>query len=195
VQSSLRQFLDRPEYVAGFFLGLSLVVVLSILFSLFVAGPLEVGGRRYFTSACCRQYDLSSLGFSFQRGRYMNVVGVQFLRGLYTFLWSLLFVIPGIVKAYAYSMVPYILADNPNLPASRAIELSCRMTAGQKWKIFVLDLSFLGWILLGALACGVGVLFVNPYIDSTRAELYMLLRHNALQDGLTTMEELCLVRN
>ncbi len=73
-------------------------------------------------------------------------------------------------------MVPYILADNPSIGAERAIQLSNRMTGGEKWDMFVLDLSFLGWYILGMLALGIGVIFVNPYVDSTKAELYLILR-------------------
>ncbi len=184
-----------PEYVAGFTVGLVIAAVLALAFAIFVGCPLEVGGRRYFTSACCRQYDLGNLGFAFRRGRYWNVIKVQLLREIRILLWTLLFIIPGIVKGYAYCMVPYILADNPYLSPKRAIELSNQMTMGHKGEIFVLELSFLGWYLLGALACGIGVVFVNPYHDSTLAELYIHLRHNALQRGDTTMEELCLVYN
>lgn len=187
--------LQQPEFLAGFLVGMFVVAVFSIVLAIFVAYPLEVGVCRYFTSACCRQYELGSLGFGFSNGRFWNVVKTQFLRELRVLLWSLLLVIPGIVKSYAYSMVPYILADNPYLPARRALELSDQMTRGHKGAMFGLSLSFIGWYLLGALACGVGILFVEPYRHSTFAELYMQLRHNALQNGLTTMEELCLARN
>ena len=91
---------------------------------------------------------------------------------------------------YAYRMVPYILADNPNIGHRRAIDLSNQMTMGEKFEIFVLDLSFLGWYLLGVLAFGIGVLFVQPYYDATNAELYFELRQQALDRGLTTAEEL-----
>lgn len=184
-----------PEYAAGFAVGILIVAVFALAFAIFVGSPLAVGGRRYFTSACCGQYDLGNLGFAFRQERYWNVVKTQLLQAVRILLWSLLFVVPGIIKSYAYYMVPYIQADNPYLSPKRALELSSQMTQGHKFQIFVLELSFLGWYLLGALACGIGVVFVNPYRDSTLAELYMQLRHNALQNGLTTMEELCLVRN
>ena len=106
------------------------------------------------------------------------------LRSIQLFLWFLLLVIPGIVKSYEYRMVPYILAENPRIGAKEAIQLSRRMTDGSKFSMFVLDLSFLGWILLGLLACFVGVLFVQPYVDMTMAELYIDLRKNALEKGL-----------
>jgi uncharacterized membrane protein len=107
-------------------------------------------------------------------------------------LWFLLLIIPGIVKYYAYRMVPYILADNPEINYKRALELSTRMTKGEKFDIFVLDLSFIGWYLLGTLAFVVGILFVMPYQNATEAELYIILRQNAIQNGFCTYEELAI---
>jgi uncharacterized membrane protein len=112
------------------------------------------------------------------------------LRGVQNFLWYLLLIIPGIIKWYAYSMVPYILADNPNIGARRAIQLSNNMTRGHKFDIFVLELSFIGWYLLGLLAIVVGVLFVRPYEDATKAELYLVLRRNALEQNMCRYEDL-----
>ena len=184
-----------PEYAAGFAIGVTIALVAGLAVSIFLASVLEVGARRYFTSACCRHYDLGNLGFAFKQGRYGNVVKVQLIRGIKELLWFLVFIIPGIIKGYAWCLVPYILADNPHLDHKRALQLSNQMTMGHKAEIFVLELSFIGWYLLGALCCGVGVMFVNPYHDSTMAELYMQLRHEALQRGDTTMEELCLSYN
>ena len=89
---------------------------------------------------------------------------------LYTFLWSLLFVIPGIVKAYSYSMAYYIKCDNPTFTATQAIDESRRIMNGNKWRLFCLHLSFLGWIIVGALCCGIGVLWVNAYMKDAEAE-------------------------
>lgn len=120
----------------------------------------------------------------------MNTVVTMLLKDLRILAWTLLLIIPGIIKSYAYRFVPYILADNPEISHSRAIELSNQMTAGQKMDIFILDLSFLGWYLLGLLALVVGTLFVHPYVNSTMAELYAVLRRDAIGRGLTTQEEL-----
>ena len=98
--------------------------------------------------------------------------------------------IPGFIKSISYRMTPWILADNPQIGYRRALRLSIEMTRGHKWAMFVLDLSFIGWMILGVLACGVGVLFVTPYIMATQAELYATLRHNGVSSGLCTMEEL-----
>lgn len=97
----------------------------------------------------------SELFFPFSKAKnfYLNIVKTQFLRSLFTVLWTLLLIVPGIVKSYEYRMIPYILAENPSISSKRAFELSKKMTDGEKMNIFVLDLSFIGWSLLGLLAC------------------------------------------
>ena len=124
------------------------------------------------------------------RPAYRNVVKVMFMKNLFIFLWSLLFVIPGIYKAYQYRMVDYLMAENPYMTYQRALELSRQMTDGEKFNIFILELSFFGWLFLGALACGIGVFFVNPYIEATFAELYAALRAKAFATGMTDASEL-----
>lgn len=167
----------------------SIAIILLIL-RVLVGYMLEVGARKFFIRAAEGETEMGYLGYCFKEGRYTGVLVTMLLRSIYTFLWTLLFIIPGIIKAYAYRMVPYILADNPNIGYNRAIQLSNEMTMGEKWDIFVLDLSFIGWYLLGMLALFVGTLFVNPYNDATNAELYLILRKNAIEKGLTTYEEL-----
>ena len=87
-------------------------------------------------------------------------------------------------------MVPYIIADNPEMDRKRAIALSNEMTKGQKGSIFVLDLSFILWYILGFLALFIGVFFVLPYFNATEAELYLKIREDAINNGLTTRQEL-----
>ncbi len=94
------------------------------------------------------------------------------------------------IKQLSYSMTPYILTDNPQVGYERALKLSMAMTNGHKWEIFVLYLSFISWALLGVLTLGLGFLFLSPYIQATRAQLYVKLRNIAIQSGLTTPEEL-----
>lgn len=98
------------------------------------------------------------------------------LISIFTFLWTLLFIIPGIVKAYSYSMTFYILKDNPGMSATEAITESRKMMDGHKWQLFCLDLSFLGWYIVGALCLGVGVFFVAPYHQMARANFYEALK-------------------
>ena len=95
---------------------------------------------------------------------------------LYTFLWSLLFIIPGIVKSYSYAMTPYILLDRPELSATDAIKESEKMMNGHKMELFILDLSFIGWILLSILTCGILVLYVEPYMMATKSAFYLELK-------------------
>lgn len=171
-------------------IGAGIIILIAIALRIFVFYSLEVGGRRYFVQSAQRFDNRRCFRFAFDSQHYLGIVGTMFLKGIFNFLWFLLFLFPGIVKAYAYSMVPYILADNPNIGALRAIELSKRMTRGHKFDMFVLDLSFLGWYLLGAILFGVGILFVYPYDNATKAELYLVLRQNAIQGGMCSLDEL-----
>ncbi|EKS4342378.1 DUF975 family protein [Clostridium sporogenes] len=172
---------------------LASIAIILLILRVVVGYMLEVGGRKFFIKAAEGETNMGYFGYCFKEGSYFGVLVTMLLRSIYTFLWTLLLVIPGIVKTYAYSMVPYILADNPSIGAERAIQLSNKMTDGEKWDMFVLDLSFLGWYILGALALGIGVLFVNPYVDSTKAELYLILRKKSIENGSTSCEELNIV--
>jgi len=148
---------------------------LSLLFSFFVTNVLLVGLNYYFIRNHYGETQIRNLFRGFRRG-YLNVVGVQFVTGFIVFLWSLLFIIPGIMASYKYSMVPYLLSENPEINGKEARRLSAKMTDGQKWDIFVLDLSFLGWYLLGLICLIVGILLVPPYVLAAKAELYIYLR-------------------
>lgn len=101
---------------------------------------------------------------------------VTFLTGLYTFLWSLLFVIPGIIKAFSYSMAMYVLAENKGMSARECIKASKAMTDGHKWELFVLDLSFFGWALLVTITFGIASIWVIPYMHATLVNVYNELK-------------------
>lgn len=171
---------------------MNLISIGSILFSVFVGLPITIGLSRFFVHNRFGSTDFSNL-FSGFRSYYMNGVGAMFVTELFIGLWSLLLVIPGFVKALQYSMVQYILSDNPAIPGSRAREISRMLTNGEKGAIFVLILSFFGWFLLGALCLGVGSFFVMPYYEATFAELYVFLRDRAIQAGQLNPAELGLV--
>ncbi len=166
------------------------IIVVGLAFTIFLRFPLEVGAKQYFKQAAVGDVNMNYLGYAFWRGKYVAVVKGMLWMSVLNFLWYLLLIVPGIVKGYAYSMVPYLLADNPGIGTKRAVELSDRMTQGQKWAMFVLDLSFIGWYILGTLACFVGVLFVLPYVNATKAELYLTLRQKALAEGICDRAEL-----
>ena len=146
--------------------------IVGLVLSLMVFNPLIVGCRRFFLQNSWRNAELKELGAGF-KDNWGTVVLTMFLKNLFLFLWALLLVVPAIIKAYSYRLVPYILEDHPELSAMQAINLSRKMMNGHKADAFVLDLSFLGWILLSALTAGIlHIFYVGPYIQATDAELY-----------------------
>lgn len=165
-------------------------IAFSLVWRVFLGYPVEVGCRKFFVKATTDEQAFNQMASYFNNDSYWNVVKTMFMRGLFNFLWYLALIIPGIVKSYGYSMVPYLLTDNPKMDYREAIELSQNMTVGHKLDMFVLDLSFIGWYLLGLLACGLGGVFVNPYYESTRAELYLVLRGVAIEKGICRPEQL-----
>ena len=92
--------------------------------------------------------------------------------GIFVFLWSLLLIIPGIIKSYAYSMSGFILTENPEMTAKEAMQVSEKMMVGNKWRLFCLQISFIGWDILCALSLGIGLLWLNPYKNAAIAGFY-----------------------
>ncbi|MFW5604376.1 MAG: DUF975 family protein, partial [Bacteroidales bacterium] len=107
--------------------------------------------------------DLENLFDGFRGGRYTRVFCAIFLVNLFTFLWALLLIIPGIMKAFSYALTPYIIMDEPELTARQAITRSCEIMEGRRWKLFCLYLSFIGWGILSLLTFGIGFLWLAPY--------------------------------
>lgn len=158
--------------------------VFFVLLNVFVGNVLKVGGCRFFIMNQTENPSAGLLGFGFKSGNYGKLVLTMFLKELYESLWTLLFVIPGIIKHYEYLMIPYILAENPEMDRQEAFLISKRMMMGQKMNAFVLDLSFIGWWILEALSFGlVGVFYSRPYYEATIAELYSVNRTMAYQNG------------
>lgn len=167
------------------------ILAVTIVIGIVVGGPILVGSKRFFM--CSREYKtgVGTIGYAFGSGHLGNVIFVMFMKELQTFLWSLLLIIPGVIKSYEYRMIPYIMAENPEMDKRRAFELSREMMMGEKWNAFVLDLSFILWGFASAFTCGLaGLFWVNPYIAATNAELYAFLRENALRNGMTNTYEL-----
>lgn len=183
ISEAIRSFFSNPliAFTGAFIIiiGFIACVIIAFGWKAFVSGPLVVGMTRYFMEHRGFKSKFSRLFWCFKRGRYLNVAKIMLVREIKVFLWSLLLFIPGIVKSYEYCMVPYILAENPEISCTRAFEISKDMTRGEKWKIFMLDVSFVGWRLLGLLCCCVGEVFVMPYIEATYAELYQVMREKA----------------
>ena len=141
------------------------------LVNLILGGVVQLGYAQYLLKQQDREVNSVKDLFS-QFDRFGQGFLQLFLRNLYTFLWGLLFLIPGIVKGYAYAMTPFIMAENPNLTANEAIKLSQEKMMGHKGELFCLGLSFIGWSLLAVLTGGIGYFFLNPYMNAAYAAFY-----------------------
>lgn len=161
---------------------MSVVMLVLVLLDIFIFQPLEIGGCRFFIENAYEMPGAERIFFAFKSGHYGKMVLTLFLRGLFTFLWSLLLIIPGIIKSYEYRMIPYLLADCPEMSREDAFRISKEMMQGQKMEAFILDLSFIAWRLLSAVTCGiVEIFYVGPYIHATNAELFLTLRGQYFQ--------------
>ena len=170
--------------LAGVAVILSLVVLaVVILLQVFIFYPLEVGCKRFFMRNLQEPAMVGNIGYAFD-SNYKNIAKTMFFMNLYIALWSLLFVIPGIVKSYEYKMIPYLLAENPDMDRKEVFLISKRMMDGKKMAAFVLDLSFIGWVILGTITCGiVNLFYVSPYMQATNAEMYTANREIAYEEG------------
>ena len=154
-----------------------IILLIALVLKIFFFNPLKVGCYAFFrknvTDPAETKLDMILSGFS----QYKRTFLTLFLSDLYVFLWCLLLIIPGLMRAYSYRLVPYILADDPELSPKEVLQKSKQMMYGQRWNAFVLDLSFLGWEILGALTLGLVDLFwTKPYEQNADAALYLRLR-------------------
>ena len=182
--NSLSDLWVRSRIFRILVLVISIVAVLTIVYSIFVGNVIQVGGCRFFTLNQTEQVNTKTLFSMFRSGGYSNIVVTMFLMNLYITLWSLLFFFPGIIKSYEYRMVPYILAENPSMDRREAFAISKRMMQGKKWATFVFDLSFLGWDILSSFTFGLlAFFFVIPYKYAADAEVYTANRAIAFEEG------------
>ena len=183
--SMLRRFVMGPMQVIWDFIsdllggaGSLLMILLGVL----VLSPLEIGGYKFFIENAKRkeeQTTLSHFSCAFKDRNYMNVVLTLLCRDIFVILWSLLLFIPGIIKSYEYRMVPYILAEHPEMPRKEVFRRSKELMDGEKWNAFKLDWSFFFWDYFSILTFGLaGIFFVYPYEHATNAELYLRLKEN-----------------
>lgn len=167
-----------------------IVWIIALAVYAFLTSILETGKCRFFYQARNGNSDFGNLFWAFQGGRYLKTAKIMFWRYLEICLWSLALIVPGIIKTYEYQLVPYLLAENPDLSKERAFQISKQTMKDEKWKCFCLQFSFVGWYLLGSILCYVGIFFVIPYYDATMAEFYSCMRAKMLSYGITTEEEL-----
>lgn len=184
LELDVEQMRSLPEFMWPFlktWMGIAGILGLA---QFVMGGAVQLG----YSTFLLKQHDHRELDFNdlfSQFHRFGQGFAQALLRSLYTFLWSLLLVIPGIIKGIGYSMTPFIMADNPDMSASDAITASTELMKGHKGDLFVLGLTFIGWELLCLLTLGIGYLWLNPYMNATYAAFYRQIlreRKYAIED-------------
>ncbi|MBQ9921169.1 MAG: DUF975 family protein [Clostridia bacterium] len=167
------QLTEKATVFALIFAVFALVLsVIVLVFCFFVLYPLNIGTARFFIRNTYEKPDVAELFFGF-KNNYSGNVKTMFLVFLKTLLWTLLFIIPGIIKSYEYAIIPYILAENPEISSKEAFRRAKELMTGRKADLFLFSLSYIGWELLGIMVCcGIGSFFVTPYINAGLAEFY-----------------------
>ena len=168
--------------------GVSSIPVAGSVLAIIITYPLAYGFAILFLDLFRegKPIDIGKLFDGFKD--FGSVWGTLILVAIYTILWTCLLIIPGIVKSYSYALTPFILKDEPELKYNAAIEKSMRMMDGYKMKLFLLDLSFIGWMILSILTLGIGLLFLQPYMNTARAAFYEDLKAE-LSDRYVSEEE------
>lgn len=160
-----------PSYIRIIFITVLSVAAIISIGRMVVGGPIQLGYAQFLLKQQdgveCGVPDLFSQFHRFGQGFLQS-----FMRGLFTLLWGLLFIIPGIVKSLSYAMTPFIMAENPDLTAKEAINISKQIMDGHKAELFWLNLTFFGWIILCVFTLGIGFLFLNPYMNVSYAVFY-----------------------
>lgn len=165
--------------------------LVSIAVTILLTNIVAMGSATWFhRSIKTEGLKMEEMFWTFKEDYGGNVL-MMFLISLYTALWSMLFVVPGIVKGYSYSLAMYIKSENPQISASQAIEFSKKMTNGRKMDLFVLDLSYIGWFLLSGITFNIlGILYVLPYYQAAKAFAYEEIKEEALSKQVVTESEL-----
>ena len=170
----------------------SVYVILGLLatlaFHLLIVNPIIVGHERYYIENKHGKSSFETLFAYFNKNDYWNVVKVMLLFDIYIALWTLCFIIPGIIKSCEYFAVPYILAENPNMDSTEVFEISKQMTYGHKMDLFILDLSFILWILLALVTFGLSSFYVNPYIYATKCEAYYFFKQELFDNNVIQVD-------
>ena len=153
-----------------------MIPAVGTIASIIVAPPLSLGLIMVYLNVTYG--DKADVGTVFDGFKTFGPsIVLNLLIGIFTFLWSLLFIIPGIIKSFEYAMLPYVLADNPELSSKEAFKKTNELMKGNKWRLFKLDFSFIGWYILCGLTLGLGTFFLIPYVEAAMAEFYVELKN------------------
>ncbi len=165
------------------------ITVAGSIISMLITAPLSIGLLITYINFVKNNEELN-VGDLFKGFNiYGKSLGITLWYALWVILWFLLLIIPGIIKAIAYSQSMYIIADNPAVKVTDALKTSIKMTNGYKGAIFVMGLSFLGWVLLCVLSLGIGFLWLAPYMNTSFTNLYFKLKEQSIQNGICTEDE------
>lgn len=167
----------------------SFASIVNLILVIFFQIPMAVGLNRYFIRLGKGENAQVGDIFHIFKNGYINTILVEIKQAVFIMLWSLLFVVPGIIKMYQYFMIEYMLAENPMINHKRAFEITKAVMTGNKWKTFVLGISFIGWILLAFATAGIGMIFLAPYVSETFAKYYLELKETAIKNGIALPED------
>lgn len=177
-------------YSFNFILLVILVVLGTLCINIFVINPLTVGFYRFYLKNTEEESASAEEVLAPFKNNYKKSVEVMFFYNLRIFLYTLLFIIPGIIKGFEYFFVPYLINEYPELDRDEIMEYSSKMTDGLKWELFVFELSFILWnflaSILSILTLGLSQVAVNTYIYQTKAYLYRWCKQNRLKNETTT---------
>lgn len=164
-----------PELKGVIVGGAVYIIIIALAFAVifFILGSIIKVGYSKFNLDLVERMKEPEIGTLFGYfGNWKTAAMAELLQTVYVVLWSLLFIIPGIIASYSYAMTGYILAENPNMVPSEAIERSKEMMEGNRWRLFCIQFSFIGWSLLCTLTLGIGNLWLTPYRQAASAAFY-----------------------
>ena len=192
LKENARKQLGGGIFQNNWLMGLIVLLLESTIVSAFsftgvlvvlISGPLAYGVCKVFLNLVYGEPTVSvEKLFSAFKDDFGGILLLGLMQYIFIALWSMLFIIPGIVKYYSYAMSYYIKADHPEYDWQACINASKEMMKGHKMDLFILDLSFIGWIFVGLLVFGIGILWVNPYIECTKANFYAYLAAQSVHE-------------
>lgn len=191
-RANARKMLGGNIFSTNWMMSLLILLIYSVILSvasaipmatIVIAGPLLVGVSAFFLLISRSNTAKIETLFDGFKNDFLQTFLIGLMTAVFTFLWSLLFIIPGIVKGYAYSMASYIKCDNPTYDWKKCLDESQRIMNGKKWNLFCLDLSFIGWMIVGSLACGIGTLWVAPYIQAAHTSFYESIAEKTISEN------------
>lgn len=155
--------------------------LLTILTAIVIGYPLQLGFTMVWLKVARHNShpEVKDLFGAFNRRYHRSAMGTLLLMQIYTLLWSLLLIVPGIIKSIEYAMTPFIIADEPELGCNEAIEKSIAMMRGHRWQLFKMYLGMIGWMILGVFTCYIAWLWIIPYYQTAYAKFYLALKEEA----------------